>query len=1017
MALKSSLRHLIPSGRRAVAGLLLLLAISASVFSIGEPAQAQTVSISFNVSPGFFLLEEGTSTTVTVTPRLTSQPTGNVTFSFSSNTGDANLSFSPNTLTRTSASLWAGDSFNVTVSADEDDGNTDDSRAKMEIGYSGGGLGSGTQQVADVHVADDDNTDTLVSNWLQRPVNSDAARIAQRFTTGSHSGGYNITSIATVLGGSSAGPGTWDPRNFEMLIRKNDNGSEPGTILATMRNPSSFSVHATDIIAGDRNVFLAPATGLWLAPNTTYWVDVGGRPNAFFPERIYGTVRRSLTLSTSEDPTNDASWSIENNAYGYRAPGGYYDDQGRFHQPSPGWRQSDYVALLEIKGSQRSARRSVSERQEDKEPEDILRRFGEGSLARSLDGDSERAVAPTNESATGSPSIGGNAHVGETLTVDVTGISDADGLANVTWRYQWLRHDGIDDSEISGETGASYTLTAADEGSAIKVRVTFTDDRGHTEVLSSGASDIVRFALIAGVAEVGETLSVDTSAISDADGMTDPQFSYQWIRSNGTVDTDISGATRSTYTLRAADENQFITVRVGYTDDADNSEELISDTTNQVVWEPDWSSKLTAGLVYNDYGYSNLSGRQSGSLTSDSIEVDGVTYTIRLIEAGSYFYIGVDQELPFDYVLEVGKSRFDSSVATHSSYSYAEVYYWFGGILFWNDGDEVDLALYLTSPSSNAEAANNAGDSSEDATGAPTISGTAQVGETLTADTSAISDADGLTSVTWQYQWLRNDSEINGATSSSYTLVNADQNQAIKVKVSFTDDAGNEEALTSTATAAVAARTNRTATGTPTISGTARVGETLAASTAGIADADGLDNVSYSYQWLRSDGEAESGITGATGSTYTLTDNDEGKTVKVKVSFTDDEANDESLTSAATGAVAPPLLTVMLESPAASHDGSSLFTFQIRFSEQFLLSFRTLKFHAFDVTAAEIRKAKRVVQGDNTHWTLTVEPQSTGDVRIVLPVTTDCEAQGAICADDGRKLSNRLDFSVSGPAQ
>ena len=91
------------------------------------------------------------------------------------------------------------------------------------------------------------------------------------------------------------------------------------------------------------------------------------------------------------------------------------------------------------------------------------------------------------------------------------------------------------------------------------------------------------------------------------------------------------------------------------------------------------------------------------------------------------------------------------------------------------------------------------------ATGAPTISGTAQVGETLTANTSGVADADGLSSVQHEYQWLADDSEIAGATGSTYTLAAADEGKAIKVQVGFTDDADNEETLTSAATAAVVA--------------------------------------------------------------------------------------------------------------------------------------------------------------------------------------------------------------------
>ena len=186
------------------------------------------------------------------------------------------------------------------------------------------------------------------------------------------------------------------------------------------------------------------------------------------------------------------------------------------------------------------------------------------------------------------------------------------------------------------------------------------------------------------------------------------------------------------------------------------------------------------------------------------------------------------------------------------------------------------------------------------ATGAPTISGTAEVGKTLTAETSAIADADGLDNVGYSYQWLANGAEIAGATSDTYTLVETDVGKAIQVKVSFRDDKNNPETLTSAATAAVEPRPNTPATGAPTISGTVRVGETLTAETRDIEDDDGLDNVGYSYQWLANGAD----IAGATSDTYTLVDTDVGKTIKVKVSFRDDRNHQESLTSAATAAVA-----------------------------------------------------------------------------------------------------------------
>ena len=143
-----------------------------------------------------------------------------------------------------------------------------------------------------------------------------------------------------------------------------------------------------------------------------------------------------------------------------------------------------------------------------------------------------------------------------------------------------------------------------------------------------------------------------------------------------------------------------------------------------------------------------------------------------------------------------------------------------------------------------------------------------------------------------------NDSDISGATSSTYTLVAGDADTGIKVRVSFTDDRGNTESPT-TESALIVTAANSPATGAPTISGTAQVGETLAASTTGITDSDGLTSATFTYQWLADD----AAISGATGSTYTLVAANAGKTVKVQVSFTDDAGNTETLTSAATAAV------------------------------------------------------------------------------------------------------------------
>ena len=223
-----------------------------------------------------------------------------------------------------------------------------------------------------------------------------------------------------------------------------------------------------------------------------------------------------------------------------------------------------------------------------------------------------------------------------------------------------------------------------------------------------------------------------------------------------------------------------------------------------------------------------------------------------------------------------------------------------------------DAATFTTGMDGVPAVTNNSTVTNTPATGAPTITGTAQVGQTLTAGTTAIMDDDGLTSVSYTYQWIRTaagvDTNISGATASTYTLVAADQGTTVKVRVSFTDDASKAETRTSAATAAVAAAANTPATGAPTITGTATVGQTLTAGTTAIMDADGLTAVQaiglYKFQWIRvATDNSETNIASATV-TYTLVAADQGTTIKVTVSFTDDASNAETLTSAATAAVA-----------------------------------------------------------------------------------------------------------------
>ena len=111
-----------------------------------------------------------------------------------------------------------------------------------------------------------------------------------------------------------------------------------------------------------------------------------------------------------------------------------------------------------------------------------------------------------------------------------------------------------------------------------------------------------------------------------------------------------------------------------------------------------------------------------------------------------------------------------------------------------------------------------------------------------------------------------------------------------------------------------------------------------------------------------------------------------------------------------------PSLTAQFQATPASHDGQAAFTFELRFSEEFDLSYKTLRDHAFTVTGGAVTKSRRLDKSSNTGWEIHVRPDGNGSVTVLLPVTTDCESEGAICTWDGRKLSNRNELTVGGPS-
>ena len=208
---------------------------------------------------------------------------------------------------------------------------------------------------------------------------------------------------------------------------------------------------------------------------------------------------------------------------------------------------------------------------------------------------------------------------------------------------------------------------------------------------------------------------------------------------------------------------------------------------------------------------------------------------------------------------------------------------------------------------------------------------------------------------------------------------------------------------------------NTPATGQPTVNGTVQVGETLTVSTSGIADADGLENATFHYQWITRDGATETDIPGATGSTHTLTDAEARKNVKVKVSFTDDAGNPEEVISAETY-VLPPPLTAEIQNAPASHNGEDAFFVRVAFNQDIIIGWEDVRGHSFTVASGEVTGARRV-EGRRDLWEITVEPEDDDDVTVSLPEGRSCDVPGAPCNSDGMPLTNQPEVTVSGPVE
>ena len=365
---------------------------------------------------------------------------------------------------------------------------------------------------------------------------------------------------------------------------------------------------------------------------------------------------------------------------------------------------------------------------------------------------------------------------GATASVTVTVPTVSDNL-----------HEGNSRVTVALTADAAYAL-----GTDATARVLVKDDD------DSPATGTVT---VTGTAREGETLTANTSDIADEDGGLDTRaYVYQWVRTPaGGSDEDISGATSRTYVPVFADAGATLKVKVTVTDGEGHEATFTSAATSAVAALPE------------------VTVASDGDVTEGSAAAFTLTRTGG--SSAPWLIVNIQRSVSGDFgVVQFETTSFPAGATTTRTRLHVAD----------DEADEAHGAVTLTVLPGNgyrvgapSAATAKIFDATNVApTGAPTIDDTSPVvGEMLTADPSGIADADGLTSRTFTWQWVRvsggTETPIDGATAVTYTVVAADVGATLKVKATFTDDGGIEETVESAATATVEAALLPTVTVTP----------------------------------------------------------------------------------------------------------------------------------------------------------------------------------------------------------
>ncbi|HLH92034.1 MAG TPA: hypothetical protein VKX28_26680 [Xanthobacteraceae bacterium] len=393
---------------------------------------------------------------------------------------------------------------------------------------------------------------------------------------------------------------------------------------------------------------------------------------------------------------------------------------------------------------------------------------------------------------------------------------------------------------------ADLTLHAGDATSAT-LQVTATDSATGDSISRTIALTVTSAPTIGvavnGTPEEGQVL---TAAVTGGNGQS---LTYQWQRSaDGTHWSNIANATGASYTVQEGDETDEIRVQV-----------------TPAGGSPA-TSAATAAVSDQAPGFA------SGAAISGTAQ-EGQTLTASA--SGTEAGWGITYQWQQDGHNIAG--------ATGATYVVQEG----------DEGHTIDVVATVTnddgkSASSTSTATAAVSDQAPGFASGAAITGTAQEGQTLTASAAGTEAGWGIS-----YQWQQDGHDIAGATGATYVVQEGDEGHTIDVVATVTNDDGKTASSTSTATAAVSDQAPGFASGAA-ISGTAQEGQTLTASASGTEAGWGI-----TYQWQQ-DGH---NIAGATGATYVVQEGDEGHTIDVVATVTNDDGKTASSTSTATSAV------------------------------------------------------------------------------------------------------------------